>query len=59
MDRRDFLKKAISTTIVAGSTLAFGDVGSFWSSKAAAADKIKKQRGDVLIADFFQRPSPM
>ena len=38
MDRRDFLKKAISGTIVAGSTLAFGGVGSFWNAAASAAE---------------------
>jgi uncharacterized protein (DUF362 family) len=37
MDRRDFLKKAISTTIVAGSTLAFGGVSNFWNAKPAEA----------------------
>lgn len=41
MDRRDFLKKAISTTIVAGSTLALGGVGAFWDSRAAAAEPDK------------------
>jgi len=41
MDRRDFLKKVISTTIVAGSTLAFGGVGAFWNSKASAAEPEK------------------
>jgi uncharacterized protein (DUF362 family) len=38
MDRRDFLKKAISGTIIAGSTLAFGGVGSFWNATASAAE---------------------
>jgi len=37
MDRREFLKKAISGTIVAGSTLALGGVGTFWSTAAIAA----------------------
>ncbi|QGY41511.1 DUF362 domain-containing protein [Pseudodesulfovibrio cashew] len=36
MDRRDFLKKAISSTIVAGSTLAFGGSGQFWDTASAA-----------------------
>ena len=37
MDRRDFLKNAISGTIVAGTSLAFGSVGSFWDAGALAA----------------------
>jgi uncharacterized protein (DUF362 family) len=38
MDRRDFLKKAIGGGIAAGSTLALGGVGGFWSAAARAAE---------------------
>ncbi len=44
MDRRDFLKKAISGGIVAGSTLAFPEVKRLWAaqkkSRAAAYDLV-------------------
>ena len=39
MDRREFLKKSISSTIVAGSALAFGGVSSFWNAASAAGGK--------------------
>jgi len=38
MDRRNFLKKALGGTIVAGSTLAFGGVSAFWNATASAAE---------------------
>jgi len=41
MDRRDFLKKAVNTTIVAGSALAFGGVSGFWNAAAAAEQERK------------------
>ncbi|WP_338667181.1 DUF362 domain-containing protein [Pseudodesulfovibrio methanolicus] len=41
MDRRDFLKKTLSGTIVAGATLAFGKVGGFWNAAADAAESGK------------------
>lgn len=39
MDRRDFLKKALKSTVVAGSTLAFGGVSGFWNAAAAGPDR--------------------
>lgn len=56
MDRRDFLKKAISTTIVAGSTLAFGGVSAFWDSKASAAGP---DRGWDMVAVRGGEPDEM
>lgn len=38
MDRRDFLKQTIKGGIVAGSTLAFGGVSTFWNTAAIAAE---------------------
>lgn len=39
MDRRDFLKKAITGGIVAGSTLMLEGAGAFWNAAAAGPEK--------------------
>lgn len=39
MDRRHFLKRAITGTTVAGSTLALGSVAGFWNRPATAAEQ--------------------
>jgi len=39
MDRRDFLKKAIKSGVVAGSALALGGVGGFWNVAAAEQNR--------------------
>lgn len=45
MDRRDFLKKTISSGIAAGSTLAFPGVGRIWAAPKDAAYDLVAVRG--------------
>jgi len=51
MDRRDFIKKAIGTTIVAGSTVALGDYGKLFAAAGTspAYDLVAVRGGEPEI----------